>query len=72
MTLKFNLWHHGCKAAKLSRAYRKDKTEEKRKQMNEARRHLFTTYEKVESEDLQQKVREVESASDDMQYGEAW
>ena len=47
-------------------------TAERRGILNEAKQHLFSIYDKIKGEELMERVRRVQSAHGERQYGEAW
>ena len=53
-------------------SFNRERTAESREVLNEAKQHLFSTYDKIMGEELTEKVRRVEVAQGEQRYGEAW
>ena len=56
--------------ARLS--FGQEPTAERRGILNEAKQHLFIIYDNIKEEELMERVRRVQSAHGERQYGEAW
>ena len=52
--------------------HEREKTENNRRAMNEAKQQLFNTYDRIQEEEIMEKVRRVDAAQGEQRYGEAW
>ena len=52
--------------------YEQEPTVERRRELNEAKQCLFSTYDAIKGEELMEKVQRVKAAQGDQKYGEAW
>ncbi|KAJ8397433.1 hypothetical protein AAFF_G00439820 [Aldrovandia affinis] len=61
-----------AKVEEARRSFDRERTTERRGVLNEVKQLLFSTYDKIEGEELMEKVRRVEAAQGEQQYGESW
>ncbi|KAJ8384488.1 hypothetical protein AAFF_G00205090 [Aldrovandia affinis] len=61
-----------AKVEEARRSFDRERTTERRGVLNEAKQLLFSTYDKIKGEELMEKVRRVEAAQGEQQYGESW
>ncbi|KAJ8389329.1 hypothetical protein AAFF_G00121940 [Aldrovandia affinis] len=61
-----------AKVEEARRSFNRERTTERRGVLNEAKQLLFSTYDKIKWEELMEKVRRVEAAQGEQQYGESW
>ncbi|KAJ8399548.1 hypothetical protein AAFF_G00409590 [Aldrovandia affinis] len=61
-----------AKVEEARRSFDRERTTERRGVLNEAKQLLFSTYDKIKGELLMEKVRRVEAAQGEQQYGESW
>lgn len=54
------------------RSFERERTEENREVLNEAKQLLFNTYDRIKGEELMEKVRKVEAVHGERQYKESW
>ena len=52
--------------------HEREKTENNRRAMNEAKQQLFNTYDRIQEEEIMEKAKRVNSAQGEQRYGEAW
>ncbi|XDV26400.1 hypothetical protein PO909_030130 [Leuciscus waleckii] len=52
--------------------FEREQTAERRSELNEAKQFLFRTYDAIKEVELMERVRRVQAAQGEQQYGEAW